>query len=60
MGAGTRMNVPGRAGRQLALALHREDALSHPAFEWLRDLTESSKRCVSARSTQVDLCLLTI
>ena len=59
LGAGTRMNVPGRAGNNW-LWRCPEGALSDPAFEWLRDLTESSKRCVSARSTQVDLRLPTI
>src|SRR5215472_15613997 len=43
LGIGSRMNVPGRAdGNWRWRCL--EDTLSSPAFEWLQELTESSKR----------------
>jgi 4-alpha-glucanotransferase len=41
-----RMNVPGRADGNWRWRV-REDMLSSQAFQWLRDLTESSKRSVS-------------
>jgi 4-alpha-glucanotransferase len=43
LGAEARMNVPGRAGGNWGWRCS-EDMLSLPAFEWLRDLTESAKR----------------
>src|SRR5215469_3098415 len=43
LGAETRMNVPGRASGNWRWRF-TEDMLSLPAFEWLRDLTENSKR----------------
>jgi 4-alpha-glucanotransferase len=43
LGAESRMNVPGRAGGNWRWRF-REDMLSLPAFQWLRDLTETSKR----------------
>ena len=43
LGAETRMNVPGRASGNWRWRC-REDMLSLPAFEWLGELTESSKR----------------
>jgi 4-alpha-glucanotransferase len=48
LGAGTRMNVPGRADGNWRWRCP-EDMLSQPAFEWLHELTESSKRSVSPR-----------
>ncbi len=43
LGAETRMNVPGRAGGNWGWRCP-EDMLSLPAFEWLQELTETSKR----------------
>jgi 4-alpha-glucanotransferase len=40
-----RMNVPSRADGNWLLRV-REDMLSSQAFQWLQDLTESSKRSV--------------
>jgi len=48
LGAGTRMNVPGRANGNWRWRV-TEKTLSTSAFPWLRDLTERSKRCVNAR-----------
>jgi len=50
LGKEARMNVPGRAENNWRWR-SPEEALSDPAFEWLRDLTESSKRCASASSS---------
>jgi len=47
LGRGTRMNVPGRADGNWNWRC-TEEMLSMPAFQWLRDLTESSKRTDSA------------
>jgi 4-alpha-glucanotransferase len=41
---GNRMNVPGQAAGNWTWRA-TEDAMSPRAFEWLRDLTENSKRC---------------
>ncbi len=46
LGSEARMNVPGRADGNWRWRV-REDMLSSQAFQWLRDLTESSKRSVS-------------
>jgi 4-alpha-glucanotransferase len=46
LGSEARMNVPGRADGNWRWRV-REGMLSSQAFEWLRDLTESSKRSVS-------------
>jgi 4-alpha-glucanotransferase len=46
LGSEARMNVPGRADGNWRWRV-REDMLSPDAFQWLRDLTESSKRLVS-------------
>jgi 4-alpha-glucanotransferase len=47
------MNVPGRADGNWRWRV-REDMLSPQAFQWLQDLTESSKRTVgSAASAMV-------
>ena len=43
LGAEGRMNVPGRASGNWRWR-SREDMLSLPAFEWLQELTETSKR----------------
>ena len=48
LGAGSRMNVPGRANGNWRWRV-TEKTLSTSAFPWLRDLTERSKRCVNAR-----------
>jgi 4-alpha-glucanotransferase len=56
LGSEARMNVPGRADGNWRWRV-REDMLSPPAFQWLRDLTESSKRSVNpatAVRAQVD------
>ena len=49
LGSEARMNVPGRADGNWRWRV-REDMLSTQAFQWLRDLTESSKRSVSNAS----------
>jgi 4-alpha-glucanotransferase len=46
LGSEARMNIPGRADGNWRWRV-REDMLSSQAFQWLRDLTESSKRSVS-------------
>jgi 4-alpha-glucanotransferase len=46
LGSEARMNVPGRADGNWRWRV-REDMLSAQAFQWLRDLTESSKRLVN-------------
>ena len=43
LGIGSRMNVPGRADGNWRWRFS-EDVMSSPVFEWLRELTESSKR----------------
>jgi 4-alpha-glucanotransferase len=43
LGAESRMNVPGRAGGNWEWR-SQEHMLSLPAFEWLREVTETSKR----------------
>jgi 4-alpha-glucanotransferase len=50
LGIGSRMNVPGRASGNWHWRF-TEKMVSTSAFEWLRDLTESSKRCASSRSS---------
>jgi 4-alpha-glucanotransferase len=53
LGSEARMNVPGRADGNWRWRV-REDMLSPQAFQWLQDLTESSKRTVgSAASAMV-------
>jgi 4-alpha-glucanotransferase len=47
LGGEARMNVPGRADGNWRWRV-REDMLSSQAFQWLQDLTESSKRSVSS------------
>ena len=44
LGRGSRMNVPGQAGGNWRWRV-TEDAMSPRAFEWVRELTEASKRC---------------
>lgn len=44
LGTGSRMNVPGRANGNWRWRV-TEEMLSTAAFEWLRELTEGSKRC---------------
>jgi 4-alpha-glucanotransferase len=46
LGRGSRMNVPGRADGNWRWRCP-EDTLSSSAFEWLRELTESSRRSAS-------------
>ena len=46
LGSEARMNVPGRADGNWRWRV-REDMLPSQAFQWLQDLTESSKRSVS-------------
>ncbi len=54
LGSEARMNVPGRAEGNWRWRV-REDMLSPDAFQWLLDLTESSKRSVSpATSVRVE------
>jgi 4-alpha-glucanotransferase len=43
LGMESRMNVPGRADGNWRWRFS-EDVMSAPVFEWLRELTESSKR----------------
>jgi 4-alpha-glucanotransferase len=43
LGIGSRMNVPGRADGNWRWRF-TEDMLSTAAFQWLRELTERSKR----------------
>jgi 4-alpha-glucanotransferase len=50
LSVGARMNVPGLANGNWCWRF-TEQMLSTTAFEWLRDLTERSKRCASARSS---------
>jgi 4-alpha-glucanotransferase len=49
LGNEARMNVPGRADGNWRWRV-REDMLSSKAFQWLRDMTESSKRSVEQRA----------
>ena len=51
LGAESRMNVPGRPGGNWRWRC-REEILSQSSFEWLRKLTEASKRSRTAPSTQ--------
>ncbi len=44
LGVGSRMNVPGRTGGNWCWRV-TEEMLSTTAFEWLREVTERSKRC---------------
>jgi len=53
LGAETRMNVPGRAGGNWSWRCP-EDMLSLPAFQWLQELTETSKRSGPAINPQVE------
>ena len=50
LGTGSRMNVPGRLGGNWQWRF-TEEALSTTAFQWLRELTERSKRRANMRST---------
>jgi 4-alpha-glucanotransferase len=52
LGAAARMNVPGRAGGNWGWRC-REDMLSLPAFQWLQQLTETSKRTDPGITSQV-------
>ncbi|MGC2528667.1 MAG: 4-alpha-glucanotransferase [Candidatus Acidiferrum sp.] len=49
LGAGSRMNVPGRTGGNWRWRA-TEEMLSTTVFEWLRGLTERSKRCSNVAS----------
>jgi 4-alpha-glucanotransferase len=56
LGSEARMNVPGRADGNWRWRV-REDLLSSPAFQWLKDLTESCERSLSREAavrTQVE------
>jgi 4-alpha-glucanotransferase len=48
LGVGSRMNVPGRAAGNWGWRF-TDEMLSATAFQWLRELTEMSKRCVVGR-----------
>ena len=50
LGPESRMNVPGRAAGNWGWRC-REDMLSQSTFEWLRNLTETSKRAGACAST---------
>lgn len=52
LGKESRMNVPGRAAGNWGWRC-REDMLSQSSFEWLRNLTETSKRSVAPAGVQV-------
>ena len=52
LGRGSRMNVPGQAGGNWRWRVS-EDAMSPQAFEWVRELTEDSKRCEIVPSGEV-------
>ena len=52
LGPGSRMNVPGRVGGNWQWRF-TEETLSTTAFQWLRELTERSKRHAKMRSTVV-------
>ncbi len=51
LGAETRMNVPGRAAGNWRWRV-RQEMLSGSAFEWLRKLTETSKRSGASAGSQ--------
>jgi 4-alpha-glucanotransferase len=51
LGAESRMNVPGRAGGNWEWR-SQEQMISLPAFEWLRELTETSKRSAPGITVQ--------
>ena len=51
LGLGSRMNVPGRADGNWRWRFS-EDVLSSPVFEWLRELTERSKRMGTGAETR--------
>ena len=51
LGAESRMNVPGRAGGNWCWRV-RQEMLSGSAFEWLRNLTETSKRSGASAGAQ--------
>lgn len=53
LGETSRMNVPGRASGNWRWR-SPQDMLSSPAFEWLRDLTETSKRSGPAINPQAE------
>jgi 4-alpha-glucanotransferase len=48
LGVGNRMNVPGRAAGNWGWRF-ADEMLSATAFQWLRELTEKSKRCAVGR-----------
>jgi 4-alpha-glucanotransferase len=55
LGAEARMNIPGRAGGNWGWRFQQEQ-LSLPAFEWLHELTENTKRSDSGiGNQQIDL-----
>ena len=54
LGAASRMNVPGRPSGNWGWRCP-EDMLSLPAFEWLQELTETSKRSGPAINPQMEL-----
>jgi 4-alpha-glucanotransferase len=51
LGAESRMNVPGRAGGNWRWRI-QEDMLAGRAFDWLRELTDTSKRLGSGPNVQ--------
>ncbi len=54
LGAESRMNVPGRADGNWSWRCHG-DMLSLPAFEWLKELTDRSRRAVPAIGPQLTM-----
>jgi len=59
LGAETRMNVPGRASGNWRWRC-REEMLSLPAFEWLQEVTETSKRTARGVGVQEEIPNLVI
>ena len=55
LGADARMNIPGRAEDNWRWRCAKEQ-LSAPAFQWLADLTESSKRSPLGFNTWMSRC----
>jgi hypothetical protein len=55
LGRESRMNIPGRPEGNWCWRC-TEDALSDPAFEWLRDLTKNSNRSGALLSPHTGRC----
>ena len=54
LGAESRMNVPGRVDGNWSWRCHG-DMLSLPAFEWLKELTDRSRRSIAAIGPQLTM-----